>query len=66
VVHLNGGFHSESRLGAVQHLARYNPRARALVVTLKPEANFTNFDKTKHENTGDFVILTDAKLPKSQ
>jgi uncharacterized iron-regulated protein len=61
VIHLNGGFHTESRLGTIDHLFRYSPKARALVVTIKPEQNFTSFDKTKHENLGDFVILTDAK-----
>jgi uncharacterized iron-regulated protein len=66
VIHLNGGFHSESRLGAVEHLFRYSPKSRALVVTLKPDGNFTSFDKTKHENIGDFVILTEEKMPKSQ
>ena len=66
LVHLNGGFHTESRLGTIDHLFRYSPKARALVVTLKPDENFMSFDKTKHENIGDFVVLTDAKYPKSQ
>jgi uncharacterized iron-regulated protein len=65
IVHLNGGFHTESRLGTVEHLAHYSPRARALVVTLKPSENYTRFDRAAHENLGDFVILTDAKFPKA-
>jgi len=65
VVHLNGGFHSESRLGAVEHLARYSPKARVLVVTIKTSKEFPDFNKAADENAGDFVILTDPKLPRS-
>ncbi len=47
VIHLNGGFHSENRLGAVEHLAQYNSKARALVVTIKSTTDFPNFDSAK-------------------
>jgi uncharacterized iron-regulated protein len=65
IVHLNGGFHSEKRLGAPEHLLRYQPTARIVVVTIKSAANYPHFDKAKDENAGDFVILTDPKLPRS-
>lgn len=64
VVHLNGGFHTESRLGTVEHLLRYNPKARVLVVTFKPSEKLDEFGKA-NENIGDFVVLTDAKVPRS-
>ena len=35
VVHANGSFHSEGGLGIPEHLARYRPRARTLVVTFR-------------------------------
>ena len=66
VVHLNGAFHTESRLGTVEHLLRYKPKAKVLVVTMRYEDNFTHFDKAKHTDLGDFVILTDAKQPRSK
>lgn len=66
IVHLNGGFHTENRLGTIDQLAKYHPKARSLVVTMKYEDDFRNFDKTKHADLGDFVILTDAKQPRSQ
>ena len=65
VVHLSGGFHSENRLGTVEHLLKYNPTARVIVVTMKAAENFPNFDKANDTDTGDFVILTDPKLPRS-
>lgn len=66
VVHLNGGFHTENRLGTPEHLLKYDKKAKFLVVTLRSEEDFQNFDKTKHSGLGDFVILTDAKVPRSQ
>lgn len=66
VVHLNGAFHTESRLGTVEHLLKYRRKAKVLVVTMRYEEDFTNFNKEKHTNLGDFVILTDAKQPRSQ
>lgn len=66
IVQLNGSFHSENHLGTVDHLLRYQPKAKALVVTMRYEDNFQNFDNEKMSNLGDFVILTDAKIPRSQ
>jgi uncharacterized iron-regulated protein len=66
VIHLNGSFHTESRLGTVEHLLNYRSKTRILVVTIRYEDDFKTFDKTKHSDLGDFVILTDAKQPRSK
>ena len=66
IVHLNGSFHTENRLGTVEHLLKYRPKTKILVVTMRYEENFGNFDKAKHADLGDFVILTDAKVPRSK
>ena len=66
VVHLNGSFHTENRLGTVEHLTKYQPKARVLVITMKYEEDFNNFNSSKHANLGDFVILTNSKVPRSQ
>ncbi|HEY8560659.1 MAG TPA: ChaN family lipoprotein [Pyrinomonadaceae bacterium] len=65
VVHLNGGFHTENRLGTAEQLLKFRPRTNFIVVTMRYEDEFTKFDRTKHENLGDFVILTDSKAPRS-
>jgi uncharacterized iron-regulated protein len=65
VVHLNGGFHTENRLGTAEQLLKFRPKAKFIVVTMRYEDDFTKFDKSKHENMGDFVILTDSKQPRS-
>ena len=66
VVHLVGAFHTESRLGTVEHLLKYRKNAKALVVTMRYEDDFKTFDKTKNTGIGDFVILTDSKIPRSK
>nr|HMT09944.1 hypothetical protein [Pyrinomonadaceae bacterium] len=66
VVHLNGGFHTESSLGTVEHLLKYRPKAKVLVVTMRYEDDFKKFDAAKHKDIGDYVLLTDAKVPRSK
>lgn len=65
VIHLNGAFHTESRLGTVEHLLNYRPKARVLVVTMRYVDDFKTFDKATMTGLGDFVILTDSKQPRS-
>jgi uncharacterized iron-regulated protein len=66
VVHLNGGFHTESRLGTIEQLMSYRPKTKAIVVTMQSEDDVTKFDPAKHKGLGDFVILTDSKQPRSR
>ena len=66
VVQLNGAFHTESRLGTIEQLMNYRPKTKAIVVTMQYEEDITKFDQTKHKGIGDFVILTDAKQPRSK
>ncbi len=65
VVHLNGNFHTENRLGTAEQFLKLAPDRKILVVTMRSEDDFTIFDKAKHTDLGDFVILTDAKVPRS-
>lgn len=69
VVHVCGKFHCEDRLGITEHLAAYAPNAKVLVVVFVPAENLA---VTAEEaaaaglvGAGDFVVLTDAKLPRS-
>ena len=65
IVHLNGSFHTENRLGIVEHLQKYRPNTKVLVITMLYAEDFQNFDRSKMNGLGDFVILTDAKVPRS-
>ncbi len=66
VVHLNGGFHTENRLGTFEHLMQYRPKTKAIVVSVRYEDDFNTFVVQKHKGLGDYVILTDGKQPRSK
>lgn len=62
VVHVNGGFHSEERMGAPTQLLRYRPGTKFLSVAMVSGRGFPNFDVSKLGKLGDFVIVTDPSL----
>lgn len=65
VLHVNGGFHTKSRMGIVTHLLRYRPRTRVVVIDMTPAKDSLAFDEKEMKGAGDFVIVTDGKLPRS-
>jgi uncharacterized iron-regulated protein len=65
VVHVNGSFHSEQRMGIPEHLLRYRPGSSLVVVTIVPHKGFPKFDVGEMTDKGDFVIVADAALPRS-
>ena len=58
-------FHSGERMGILDHLARYRPGVSMLVVTMISDKGFPAFEASKMTGLGDFVIVTDAGLPRS-
>ena len=62
VVHVNGAFHTEQHLGIVEHLLRYRPGVKVIVVTMIPAKKFPAFDAESMGGKGDFVIVTDQKM----
>jgi uncharacterized iron-regulated protein len=65
VLHLNGGFHSEEKLGAVAQLKKYAPKLNVLNIAVYSDESFDNPDWVKLSKNGDYIILTDPKLPKT-
>lgn len=65
VLHVNGSFHSAERLGILDHLKIYRPGTSTLVITIIAENTFPDFNPEKMLNQGDFIIVTDASLPRS-
>ena len=61
ILQLNGGFHSEEKLGAVAQLKKYAPKARVLTISSYGGENFDTPDWTKFKSLADYVILTDTK-----
>lgn len=65
VLQLNGGFHSEEKLGTAAQLKKYAPKARIINISAYADDSFDNPDWSKFEKLGDYIILTDPKLPRS-
>jgi hypothetical protein len=70
VVHVCGKFHSEGGYGITEHLAQYAPALRVLVVTFVPtwecvEVGEEAFRRDRLGLYGNFVVLTDLRLPRS-
>lgn len=57
VVHVNGSFHSDERLGTVTRVLRRRPAARVLVVSFVPEALAATLDAAGLAARGDFVVI---------
>jgi uncharacterized iron-regulated protein len=65
IIHLNGRFHTEKRMGIPDHLLRYRPGTSFLVISFVPDKGFPKFDVSELSDAGDFVIVTDPSLPRS-
>jgi uncharacterized iron-regulated protein len=65
LLQINGGFHSEEKLGAVAQLKRYAPKVRILNIAAYADDSFDNPDWRKFTKMGDYIILTDPKVPKT-
>jgi uncharacterized iron-regulated protein len=65
ILQINGGFHSEEKLGAAAQLKRYAPKIKILNIALYSDDSFDNPDWSKFAKDGDYIILTDPKLPKT-
>jgi uncharacterized iron-regulated protein len=64
VLQLNGGFHSEEKLGVVAQLKKYASNVHVLTIASYAGEDFDNPDLAKLKPMADYVILTDTKLPK--
>jgi len=60
-IHVNGSFHTEERLGILDHLERYRPGTRSLVVTMLAPKHFPEW-QAELKQKGDFVIVTNPAL----
>jgi uncharacterized iron-regulated protein len=65
ILHINGKFHSDHRLGTVEQLLAYSRRAKACVVTAISSSGFPDFEPQTQLKSGDFVILTDPEYKRN-
>ena len=65
VFHVCGSFHCEGFHGITEMLNAYRPQARVLVVIVYAESDCDTFVPERHAGQADFVLLADARLPRS-
>ncbi|HWZ02295.1 MAG TPA: ChaN family lipoprotein [Mucilaginibacter sp.] len=65
ILQLNGSFHSEEKLGAIVQLKKYAPKIRILNIATFDDENFDNPDWNKLSKNGDYIVVTDPKIPKT-
>lgn len=65
VMEVNGRFHSEQGYAVVAQLRHYSPKARILLVSSASDDSFPNIDWSKYKNLGDYILITDPKVPKT-
>ena len=65
LLQVNGGFHSEEKLGAAAQLRKYAPRIKILNIACFSDDNFDKPDWSKFSKDNDYIMLTDPKLAKT-
>jgi uncharacterized iron-regulated protein len=65
ILQINGGFHSEEKLGAAAQLKKYDRKASIINIACFADENFENPDWSKFSKDNDYIILTDPKLPRT-
>lgn len=65
VVHAVGSFHVRNGTGIPEHLERYRPGTRRLIVMIEPVDDPSSFPEGLR-GTGDFVVLTDRSRIRAQ
>lgn len=58
VVHPNGSFHSDYRLGTVARVRRRAPRAKLVVVTFLPVSDLDAANGRPHRKQADYIVFT--------
>ena len=61
ILQINGGFHSEEKLGTVAQLKKYAPKVRVINIATYTEGDFSEADWAKYKQLGDYVIFTKLK-----
>lgn len=65
VMQVNGRFHSDEGLGTVTQLKNYNSKLKPLVISTASDDAFPNINWSNYITQGDYIIITDPKVPKT-
>jgi uncharacterized iron-regulated protein len=62
ILHLNGRFHSDEKLGTLAKLQQYSPKLKILNISAFADESFEKPDWIKFSNLGDYIIITDPAV----
>lgn len=62
VLHVDGQFHSDGRMGTVERARRRAPSAKTLVLSAIPVADLAKANGAEYAERGDFVLFTRAPV----
>lgn len=65
ILQVNGGFHSEEKLGTAAQLKKYAKKINILNIACFSDESFNNPDWSKYSKDNDYIILTDPRLPRT-
>jgi len=65
IMQVNGRFHSDEGFAAVAQLKNYSKKIKPLVISTATDEAFPNIKWDDYKKNGDYIIITDPKVPKT-
>jgi len=65
ILHLNGRFHSDEKLGVYTHLKKYAPKAKVLVISSFSDERFEALPLSEFSYLGDYILVTDPSVKRT-
>lgn len=65
ILHLNGKFHSDEKLGTIAQLKKYAPHLTISNISCFPHESFNNPTWSAFTHLGDYIIITNPNIPKT-
>ncbi|MEP7196233.1 MAG: ChaN family lipoprotein [Saprospiraceae bacterium] len=65
IMQVNGRFHSDEGFAIVTQLKKYNPKIKSLIISTSSDDSFPNIDWNNYKQFGDYIIITDPKVPRT-
>jgi len=65
IMQVNGRFHSDQGYAVVAQLKKYRPSTKILIISTCADESFPKVDWSKYRQNGDYIIVTDPKVPKT-
>lgn len=65
IMQVNGKFHSDEGFAIVTQLKKYRPQAKVLIISTASDEAFPQINWDLYRASGDYIIITDPKVPKT-